>query len=128
MALLAQQLPSATPDQARMLLGEALYPMVDEIEPASAAKKQPGAGADPGAGQATKKRPKKRPKKRLKDAGKKVQKLNKGGDAFSASGSDRQDRRARNAKFIRAAAKASTVTTGANAFAESGARKGRRLE
>ena len=37
-ALLAQQLPSATPDQARMLLGEALYPMVDEIEPASAAK------------------------------------------------------------------------------------------
>ena len=29
---------SATPDQARMLLGEALYPMVDEIEPASAAK------------------------------------------------------------------------------------------
>ena len=38
MALLAQQLPSATPDQARMLLGEALYPMVDEIEPASAAK------------------------------------------------------------------------------------------
>ena len=37
-AVLAQQLPSATPDQARMLLGEALYPLVEEIEPASAAK------------------------------------------------------------------------------------------
>lgn len=37
-ALLAQQLPSASPDQARMLLGEALYPLVDEIEPQAAAK------------------------------------------------------------------------------------------
>ena len=30
--------PPATPDQQRMLLGEALYPLVDAIEPASSAK------------------------------------------------------------------------------------------
>jgi len=37
-SLLAAQLPTATPDQQRMLLGEALYPLVDAVEPASSAK------------------------------------------------------------------------------------------
>jgi polyadenylate-binding protein len=37
-AVLAAQLPTATPDQQRMLLGEALYPLVDAVEPASSAK------------------------------------------------------------------------------------------
>ena len=35
---MAAQLPTATPDQQRMLLGEALYPLVDAVEPASSAK------------------------------------------------------------------------------------------
>ena len=35
---LAAQLPNASADQQRMLLGEALYPLVDSIEPASSAK------------------------------------------------------------------------------------------
>jgi len=37
-ALLAAQLPTATPEMQRSLLGEALYPLVDAIEPASSAK------------------------------------------------------------------------------------------
>mmetsp|Transcript_17037 Transcript_17037/g.27340 ORF Transcript_17037/g.27340 Transcript_17037/m.27340 type:complete len:610 (-) Transcript_17037:1292-3121(-) len=37
-AILAAQLPTASPDQQRMLLGEALYPLVDSVEPASSAK------------------------------------------------------------------------------------------
>jgi len=37
-AVLASQLPTASPDQQRMLLGEALYPLVDSVEPASSAK------------------------------------------------------------------------------------------
>mmetsp|Transcript_4910 Transcript_4910/g.12467 ORF Transcript_4910/g.12467 Transcript_4910/m.12467 type:complete len:622 (+) Transcript_4910:249-2114(+) len=37
-AVLAAQLPTASPDQQRMLLGEALYPLVDSVEPASSAK------------------------------------------------------------------------------------------
>ena len=35
---LAAQLPNASADQQRMLLGEALYPLVDAVEPASSAK------------------------------------------------------------------------------------------
>ena len=35
---LAAQLPNASQDQQRMLLGEALYPLVDAVEPASSAK------------------------------------------------------------------------------------------
>ena len=37
-AVLVAQLPTASPEQQRMLLGEALYPLVDSIEPASSAK------------------------------------------------------------------------------------------
>ena len=37
-ALIVSQLGTATPDQQRMILGEALYPLVDAIDSANAAK------------------------------------------------------------------------------------------
>ena len=37
-ALIVSQLGTATPDQQRMILGEALYPLVDAVDSANAAK------------------------------------------------------------------------------------------